>query len=378
MNKNQRTGISLALFSFLPVLLFPPALSAQDGAGYTYDGKAIVAVLPFIGDAGPARSFNQAVSGAVEAMETYSPRNVSTRTVEAAGVRIPTDMPPVRELVPGARFALTGGVYPGSYSGEYYLQLWLWDMSNSTMIYTDDLIYQDITEGLESLPGLVEWLFSHIVLVPAEAGDAETGWVEKLISAGVRTGVSQRWYTEPEQFVPGAQALNFEGGLFASLYVNSLLSVQAELDVTFDNLVYRGIDDVGGVGGYVPALANEKYTAWSLMFPVFVKATFRPGKFRLAPFGGFYAFVPLGDASYRKHPGGDETSFSWSSAAPLGYVLGFEAAMKLGPGILLADLRFGGDFGTTAIDSGGGTSYQRSFLALGLGYSFGFIDRGTR
>ncbi|MDR1238878.1 MAG: hypothetical protein LBK27_02075 [Treponema sp.] len=377
MKKNRiKTAALRTFFSFLPALLFPLTLSAQDGAGYTYEGKAIVAILPFIGDAGPATSFNQAVFRAVEAMEEYSPRSVSAQTVAAAGVRTPTDMPPIRELVPGTRFALTGGVYPGSFSGEYYLQLWLWDMSNLSMIYTDDLVYENITEGLQSLPGLVEWLFSHIVPVSAEDGPEKTGWKEKRIGLGFRSGVSHRWYTEPEQFAPGAQALNFEGGLFASVYLNSVLSVQAELDFTFDNLVYRGIDDVGGAGEYSPVYVNEKYTAYSLVFPVIVKANFKPGRFRLAPFGGLYAFVPLGEAPYRKNPTGESASFSWSSAAPLGFTLGLEAAMKLGPGLLLADFRGGGDFSARVMEDDKNTAYRRSFVTITLGYAWGFIDMG--
>jgi hypothetical protein len=283
-------------------------------------------------------------------------------------------MPPVRELAPGVRFALTGGVYPGNFAGEYYLQLWLWDMSTSSMIYTDDLVYDDINEGLQSVPGLVEWLFSHISIVPVESEPpAEKGWEEKLITAGVRSGVSQRWYTESEKIAPGAHALNFEGGLFVSVFLNSLLSFQAEMDFTFDNLVYRGIDDTGGAGEYTPVYANEKFTAYSLMFPLLAKVNFRPGNFRLAPFAGIYAFLPLGKAPYRKNPG-EEDSFSWSAAAPLGYTVGLEAATKFGPGLIIGDIRYAGDFGTITIHNDEDIAYRRGGVSFTLGYAFGFID----
>jgi hypothetical protein len=379
MNKNKVTA-GFIFFCLSQIVWFPPALFAQNDpgtGGYDYDGRAIVAILPFIGEEEPAEIFNQATAGAVSNLQKYSPRNVSLRTVEAAGVRVPTDMPPVRELVPGVRFALTGGVYPGDFPGEYYLQLWLWDMSNASMIYTDDLVYEDINEGLQSLPGLVEWLFSHITVVSAESDLPVKGWEEKLITAGVRSGISQRWYTEPEKIAPGAQALNFEGGLFVSVFLNSLLSFQAEMNFTFDNLVYRGIDRTGGEGesGPVYVYANEKYTAYSLTFPLLAKVNFRPGNFRLAPFAGIYAFVPLGEALYRRNPGGTD-SFSWSAAAPLGYIAGLETAMKLGPGLLIGDIRYSGDFGAITIDKGNGedTAYRRGGISFTLGYAFGFID----
>jgi hypothetical protein len=122
----------------------------------------IVAILPFAGDEEAAETFNQAAITAVNNLQKYSPRQVSIGDLSAMGVRIPTDRPPNRGLTPGARFALTGGVYPGN-EGDYYLQLWLWDMNSSTIIYTDDLLYENINEGLESLNGLVEWLFVHIL-----------------------------------------------------------------------------------------------------------------------------------------------------------------------------------------------------------------------
>jgi hypothetical protein len=288
-------------------------------------------------------------------------------------------MPPIRELAPGARYALTGGVYPGNYDGEYYLQLWLWDMNGSTMIYTDDLVYQDINRGLESLPGLVEWLFSHIVEKTVESEpEIKKGWEDKRINLGVRSGVSQRWYTAPDEAAAGAYALTYEGGVFVSVLLNSLISLQAEVNFNMDNLVYRGISDPTGSS---PVLENHKYSAYSLMFPLLFKLNFRPGNFRLAPFGGLYAFLPLGEASYRRNPAGDTDSFSWSVDVPLGFTAGFEAAMKLGPGMLLADIRYSGDFGTTTIDFGtkiirdaADISYKRGILSFTLGYAFGFIN----
>jgi hypothetical protein len=128
-----------------------------------FGSEDIVAILPFAGDESQAAVFHQATAGAVANLRNYSPRIVSGTSVEAVGVRVPTDMPPRRELVPGARFALTGGVYPGNLPGEYYLQLWLWNMAHPSLIYTDDLVYKHIDEGLKSLPGLVEWLFAHII-----------------------------------------------------------------------------------------------------------------------------------------------------------------------------------------------------------------------
>jgi hypothetical protein len=379
MNKN-----TLALSLSLIVLISLP-LHAQSGAineGYDYDGKAIVALLPFIGEEDAADVFNAAAADAITALRKYNPRKISAATVRDAGVRIPTDMPPVAELTLGSRYALTGGVYPGNYEDEYYLQLWLWDMSNSTMIYTDDLVYDDLNTALESLPGLVEWLFSHITEKVVESVPVEKGWKDTMINLGFRSGISRHSYTEPDEAAPGANSLSYEGDIFLSVFLNSLISLQAEIDFTFDDLIYRSIANTSTVpGDYTPGLANEKYSTFSMMFPLLIKFNFKPGKFRLGPFAGIYAFLPLGDASYRKNPTDESGSFSWSVDVPMGFTIGIDGAMKLGPGMLIADLRYSGDFGLTTIDYGSKTihdltetSYRRGMFSITLGYAFGFID----
>jgi hypothetical protein len=376
-------------FSLLVMALFPLNIYAQNvpgREGYDYDGKAIVALLPFIGEEEAAARFNESTAQAVGALQKYSPREVSRETVDAAGVRIPTDMPPVRELAPGARFALTGGVYPGNDENQDYLQLWLWDMNSSTMIYTDDLVYLDIDQGLENLPGLVEWLFSHITERTVESEpEEEKEWDDKIINTGIRSGVSGHLYKTPEETAPGAYSLMYEGGVFIAVRLNSLISLQAEANFIWDDLVYRGIDDANqGVPPYVPVSANERRRSFSLLFPLLVKLNFRPGSFRIAPYGGIFAYVPLSKSTYHRYPGGEEDSFSWSAAVPLGFSAGFEVARKLGPGMILADIRYSGDFTDITVHDGGltpstqqsgrDTSYKRSMLSVTIGYAFGFID----
>jgi hypothetical protein len=360
----------------VPALLFaqvsPAALPAGNDWGLDYEGKAIVAVLPLAGDETEMemiRRFQGGIMEAVTALRKYNPREVAVSEVIGAEVEIPTDMPPVRSLTAGARYALTGGVYPGGRAGEYYLQLWLWDMAGSTMIYTDDLVYDDMDGAMESLPGLVEWLFSHIREVVIE--EPTGGRPDPLFALGLRFGLAPRWYVGPGEISPGAWALNLEGGLSGTVRINSLFSFQLELLMTGDTLVYRGLDLAGDQ--YV--LANLKYTNLSLTIPLLCKVNLWAGPVRLSPLAGFYLTAPLGRTRYRYSAGGGTSPLSWAFSIPMGFTAGLEGAVQYGPGRIFAGIRYAGDFGDVVIGSVPETKYRRHTFSLYLGYEFGFLDR---
>jgi hypothetical protein len=387
MNRNIRLFLvktGAALSGILGMFVFPALLAAQtvpveNKWGLDYEGKAIVAVLSLAGEETEMiRRFDQGIMESVRALEKYSPRE----TPVPANAEIPTDMPPARSIADGARYALTGGVYPGGRAGEYYLQLWLWDMAGSTMIYTDDLVYNDIDEAMESLSGLVEWLFSHIRETVIET-PKEAARPDPFIMVGVRAGLSPRWYVSSGEISSGASALNFEGGVSGGLRLNRLFSLHLELLLTGDTLVYRGLG-----GGQKDFLENEKFSSLTMTIPVLVKMNFMAGQFRLSPLAGFYVMFPLGNTLYAYHhsDGDGEKSYSWSYSVPLGFTLGFEGARQLGPGRIFAGLRYAGDFGSASINDdpalrkhhtayGDKISYRRQAVSLYIGYEFGFLER---
>jgi hypothetical protein len=384
MTKRRIPGRAVfqAAFIFgLLAVLFPVPVSAQNaetGQGLDYEEKAPVAILPLAGDETEMiRRFREGIMESVAALGKYRPREASV----PEATRIPTDMPPLPYLVSGARYALTGGVYPGDIAGEYYLQLWLWDMAGSTMIYTDDLVYDDMDGAMESLPGLVEWLFSHIHEMVIEEPPADT-WLDPFFMLGFRAGLSPRWYVRPNEITPGASALNLEGGVSGALRLSSRFSVQLEILLTRDTVVYRGL---GGSGK--DFLENEKLSSFTMTIPLLAKMNFRAGQFRLSPLAGLYVMLPLGDTGYSYHysSGDGSKSYSWSYSLPLGVTAGFEGAVRYGPGRIFAGLRYAGDFGNTSINDdpnfskhhtsqNGKTSYRRHTFSLYLGYEFGFFE----
>jgi hypothetical protein len=365
--------------ALLPAQSGPAVYPAEGSWGLDDRGKAIVAVLPLAGDEEEMiRRFQGGIMEAVSALQKYEPREVGAAAVIDAELGIPTDMPPVRSLAGGARYALTGGVYPGGSAGEYYLQLWLWDMAGSTMIYTDDLVYDDMDGAMESLPGLVEWLFSHIrevIITEPEADD----WPDPLFMLGIRFGVSPRWYAGSREMSPAARATNLEGGVSGALRLNSLFSLQLELLLTGDTLVYRGLEK--------DFLENEKYSSLSMMIPLIGKMNLRAGPVRLSPLAGFYLTAPLGKTRYHYHyhTGDGDASYSWFWSVPIGFTAGIEGAIRYGPGRIFAGMRYAGDFGKITINDDPGfrkhsntydhTDFRRHSLSLYFGYEFGFLDR---
>jgi hypothetical protein len=353
-------GVLIALIC-LPLPLVAQAREVKDPVG----------VLPLAGEQQEmAKRFQQGIIDATAALGKYYPWAVEESLFQIAGLEIPTDMPPRPDLIPSARYALSGGVYMGIRAREYYLQLWLWDMNGPTMIYTDDLVYGDMEEAMASLPGLVEWLFSHIHERVVEIPQAPLK-PDPFITLGFKLGPSQRWYTDPVEVSPGASALTVEGGITGSLRLNSFLSIQAEVLFAPEFLVYRGLDHMGN---NIYILTNKKYTSYSLMFPLVFKLNFRPGLFRVSPMAGIFAVAPLGKVRYSWSIGGD-ARYPWSFSLPLGFTLGLEGARKYGPGSFLAGLRYSRGFGHVEIEDRGGTKYGRDMLSLYVGYEFGFMDR---
>jgi hypothetical protein len=241
------------------------------------------------------------------------------------------------------------------------------------MIYTDDLVFTDLDEAMVSLPGLVEWLFSHIHELTVEIPEPKP---DPFFVLGFRFGPSQRWYTDPDEETPGAWALDLEGGLSGAFRLNAFLALQAEILFTADTLVYRGLDPGPTPDVYI--MPNEKYTSFSLMFPLLFRVNFRPGPFKISPLAGFYAALPLGKTLFERRPDGGESSYDWSFSVPLGFTAGIEAALSKGPGAIFAGLRYAVDFGDIKIEDGQDTTVRRNMISLYLGYEFGFFDRNKK
>ncbi|MDR3173442.1 MAG: hypothetical protein LBU19_04250 [Treponema sp.] len=194
---------------------------------------------------------------------------------------------------------------------------------------------------------------------------------------GARLGPSLRLYT-PSGDTPytggEAQGFSMDAAVFATLQIFPQLSVQGEAVFTWDRA-----SSWDYVKQSAAVLQIDRYTrdyaSLSLSFPLTVKWNFYPGRFRLSPFAGIYVLAPLGKMERKSSLAGTKENLSYGFSPPLGFVGGLTTGLKLGPGMIFADLRYAVDFGEPKPRNGDMESYRRSMISFCLGYEWAFFTK---
>jgi hypothetical protein len=203
----------------------------------------------------------------------------------------------------------------------------------------------------------------------ADNGAYRSRWLH----LGLRTGPSLGIY------IPGGDTAYTGGDSYgaslnaafqAELEIIRLFSVQAEAVFAWDHgsQWQYGFDDLHRLDDY-----QRKFRTASLQFPLLARLNFYPGKFRVSPFVGAYAILPLGEMESDNR--GETASYGYSYSLPLGLLGGLSVAFPLGPGRLFADLRYAADLSEPEPQGGDLNTYTRHTAALSLGYEFGFLNK---
>ncbi|MDR1430367.1 MAG: hypothetical protein LBI85_08770 [Spirochaetaceae bacterium] len=194
---------------------------------------------------------------------------------------------------------------------------------------------------------------------------------DQWVRLGLRAGPSLRFYTpENDTRYTGndTHAAALDLAFQANLRVLPFLSVQAEAVLTWDN---------ASLWAYTSDAIRytRDYTAFSLQFPLLVKLDFYPGRFKLSPFLGLYYLAPLGRLKASNSLDDETHSLSYRMSPPLGFTGGMSGALALGPGALIADLRYASDFGSLEAKNGSMEGFRRAAISLTVGYEMGFFSR---
>jgi hypothetical protein len=207
------------------------------------------------------------------------------------------------------------------------------------------------------------------------AGGGEAGPYDSRLYLGLRTGPSLRIYT-PSGDVPytggDTQGFATDTAFQARVRLLPFLSLQGEAVFTWDNAAVWDYRE--GAEGSAESYTRD-FRSYSLRFPLTARLDFYPGDFQLSPFLGAYYILPLGDIQHTDSPNNIDESLSYGFSPPWGLTGGLRGALKLGPGLIFAELRCAVDLGEPEPEGGAPGTYRRSMVTLGLGYELGFFPK---
>jgi hypothetical protein len=339
------------------LFLLPLCLFAQDG------GRKATALIPFWGsDQNIIAEFGEELVIGVDGMSEYSPWPVDMRPEN-----LPADVPeggfppyicPSPSLTRTAPYALTGEVLFDEDSDMWSLRLYLWQMEDTRLIFSDEMTAYDREHLGENLPAMLEWLFSWIPgpteeqppIIVEGGGQSRVVYFSateplKWLYAGGRIGTAVRINTKPywtgyDDSYNGTFFPNLQVALHANVQLFNALGVQAEIMMNMD---------------------SEPVNALSFIIPVMVRYSHRIGTMVISGFGGAYINLPIGDFS---------KNFEYTSKVPLGLTAGMNLGNKLGPGYAFLDVRWMGDLTYTI---SGNRGYRRNMIGVTVGYEIGFF-----
>ncbi|MDR3138467.1 MAG: PorT family protein [Treponema sp.] len=356
--------------------------------------------MTFLGDdLDSSTQLHDATLNEVQSIDGYEPRPITLEELPESA-SFPPDEPPDPTFLGGSRYVLTGEYYVDLEDMQHF-QLWLWKSNDGSLVYTDELVAEDLEEAMSYMPALVTWVFSRIpverrVTVLEQAAEIEidsSGQEYEVINdplnrwlyLGARAGGSFRFYTLPKLVKDYSsnftQGFSYEIGLQIGFRFLSFMSIQAEAVFTQDSAPFRGpkfqmLDEEIRYIYY-----TDTYSSMSLMFPVTVKFPMQFKPFIISPFGGLYLTMPLGQMTIETSDVAENAAsgaYEYALTMALGLTLGADFGIQMGPGILFLDLRYNGDLGNTVIQIDSGREYKRSMISFSIGYELALFNKRRR
>jgi hypothetical protein len=280
------------------------------------------------------------------------------------------------------------------------------------------MVYVDLEEALDLVPILVWSLLGNI---PAKNMLEDLNWRTKWLYLGLLTGGTVGWNRNLQGHeADGSEIDGFRGsGLgfspsasftmmvpFLNIPIEGdpklYLELQTEVHFSWEWAGYSYYRD-----GAVPKEEinkngqwTDEYSFFSFTFPLLLKMEFSYGPLMLAPYGGAYFYLPLGEAqsrtnrvreNFKDDPGDTSSLYTEESSGtvqvsmsgiPLGMTFGFYTGIKMGPGALVIDMRYARDFGTLTFKNTGDRhafpneqymTIDRHKFTLMVGYEIGLF-----
>jgi hypothetical protein len=350
--------------------------AAETPAAETPAAETPVAVVSFAGDdvtlSGRVRTFTITQ---MENQERFIPRPLNVAPNRP-------DESPDPGLLEGAPYVLTGEYYFDD-EDMHHCQLWLWNSDDGSLVYTDELVAENVEEAEGYLPHLVAWVLSKV----PETGETEETVEtveEKPAGAPEASGTVVKWeFPRLLLGLRGGAALDFqstrvagdydgersqgfggEAALTVEFRPGRYLSFQAEGIFAMEIFTTYRVDTTKGLH------TGDRYRGMYLMFPLLFKVAFGGSGLRPAVLGGAYYILPL-----RKTL--DGAVYRDTVDLPLGVTAGFEVGYPLGGGRfgeIYGSLRAGYDLGLIGVEETG-LRYTRGRVVFSAGWRFNVLKR---
>ncbi|MDR3166563.1 MAG: hypothetical protein LBT93_01360 [Treponema sp.] len=350
-----------------------------------------VAIMPFVtvDDATTTLQLYEAVVSEVGNMDTYVIHEVSVAMYpDIAGLS--PDVPPEPEYLGTSKYVLTGEFYLDMEDLQHF-QLWLWTSDTGRLVYTDEMVTEDVEEALMYMPPLLNWLLSQIppegplpataITAAQESSSQSVDPADTLtnkgegkrifqgqLHLGLRGGATFNSYSIALKSwgYEGSltQSFAYEAAFLADFRILRFLGIQAEVIFSPDALMISRIETVNGKSVAV----IDRFESLSLIFPLLIKIPLDFGGFNLSFYTGAYGILPLGNTQLNSEVGAG--AYTAKTDPPIGFVFGLDMGFLAGPGMFVLDMRYGRDFGITTIQSPIKVPYTRDRIAVSVGYKF--------
>jgi hypothetical protein len=192
---------------------------------------------------------------------------------------------------------------------------------------------------------------------------------------GLRLGGSSHFYQLYDFDIPNKTSFDFAFQFTVPVLKN--LGVQIELIYTNDVAEYN-FDTTVRYGSYTyPAKVSIKESLNEFIIPIFTRINYDVGIFNIAGLAGPYFTIPNGQVDIEENLTfawyNDTFSDKYDAEIIFGLMIGINFGIKMGPGILFADIRYAIDNDSIKID--GDRSWHRTVLPFSIGYQIGIIKK---
>jgi hypothetical protein len=384
MRPNTLKKLFFSLFFLsLPLIIFAQSNRAQS-----------VALVPFWDKNGQsdeivAKEFGEELYKGVNDQQGF-------RSVVIDMTNLPDDVPeggfppyicPSPSLIKSNPIALTGELTPDPDDDEYWhLRLYLWEMADTRLVFSDELVGYTREEIAAGMPSTLEWLFSWLTKGGRGiGGDGSEGDTSNLyggrqvfittsmplqwIYIGLRVGASPLRLQDTPKFKEVKEA-DIDKRYVESRYesVNGALSLSIALFPESIPFFSRFVVQAEGIFNYDFEPQTDKSISPSTMTvtpsALLKFQVYRHGNMLFSLFGGAYTPFALDD------------KIAYSSLIPIGWTAGLSFGGKLDPlpGVFFIDVRYTSDEFNTFVKKDD-EAYRRRAVTISVGYEYGIITK---